>query len=114
MIRLKRVYEPAAKDDGFRILVERLWPRGLSKRRAQVDLWLKKVAPSAELRTWYAHDVKKWKEFQKRYRAELRSNDAVKELRIIGARDGEIPSQADVVRMAVMEKLDREKKTKRK
>jgi uncharacterized protein YeaO (DUF488 family) len=80
MIRLKRVYEPASQDDGFRILVERLWPRGLSKQRAQVDLWLKDISPSSELRTWYGHDVKKWKEFQRRYQAELRYNLAVEQL----------------------------------
>lgn len=83
MIQLKRVYEPASKTDGFRILVERLWPRGMSKQRAQVDLWLKEVAPSAELRSWYAHKVEKWEEFQKRYRAELRQNPAVEQLRVI-------------------------------
>lgn len=83
MIQLKRVYEPAAGDDGFRILVERLWPRGFSKQRAQVDLWLKDVAPSPELRSWYAHDLEKWDEFQKRYQAELRTNPAVEQLRAI-------------------------------
>jgi uncharacterized protein YeaO (DUF488 family) len=83
MIHLKRVYEPAAKDDGFRILVERLWPRGVSRQRAQVDLWLKEIAPSPELRSWYAHDVEKWAEFQKRYIAELRENPIVDELKPI-------------------------------
>ena len=83
MIRLKRVYEPRGKDDGFRILVERLWPRGLSKQRAQVDLWLKDISPSPELRTWYGHEVNKWEEFQRRYVAELRSNPAVKQLRAL-------------------------------
>ena len=80
MIRLKRVYEPPGQDDGFRILVERLWPRGLSKERAQVDLWLKDIAPSPQLRTWYGHDVTKWAEFQRRYQAELRNNPAVKQM----------------------------------
>jgi hypothetical protein len=69
MIDLKRVYEPPSTDDGFRILVERLWPRGLSKSRAQVDLWLKDIAPSPQLRTWYAHELARWEEFQRRYRA---------------------------------------------
>ncbi len=59
MIHLKRVYEPPSTDDGFRILVERLWPRGLSKSRAQVDLWLKEIAPSPQLRTWYGHELAK-------------------------------------------------------
>ena len=82
MLRLKRVYEPAEQSDGTRILVERLWPRGLTKRRARVDLWLKDVAPSAPLRKWFAHDPLKWKEFQTRYRKELKKcGDAIKELR---------------------------------
>jgi uncharacterized protein YeaO (DUF488 family) len=82
MIRVKRVYEPPSPDDGVRVLVERLWPRGLSKDRAAVDLWLKEVAPSTELRTWFGHDPAKWPEFQKRYRAELRAEKgAVKTLR---------------------------------
>ncbi len=80
MITLKRVYEPATRGDGFRILVERLWPRGVSKQAAHIDLWLKDVAPSPQLRTWYSHDVKKWMEFQRRYRAELKANPAVPEL----------------------------------
>jgi uncharacterized protein YeaO (DUF488 family) len=73
VISLKRVYEKPSKSDGFRILVERLWPRGLSKEKASVDLWLKEVAPSAELRKWYSHDVEKWKEFKKRYTKELKN-----------------------------------------
>jgi uncharacterized protein YeaO (DUF488 family) len=71
MIRLKRAYEPPARDDGRRILVERLWPRGVSKEKAHLDLWLKDVAPSPELRTWFGHEVAKWPEFQRRYREEL-------------------------------------------
>lgn len=71
MIRLKRVYDDPAKGDGLRILVERLWPRGVSKEKAAVDLWLKDVAPSTELRKWFGHDPEKWKEFRKRYRSEL-------------------------------------------
>lgn len=72
MISLKRVYEKPSKSDGFRILVERLWPRGLSKEKASVNLWLKEVAPCAELRKWYSHDVEKWEEFKKRYTKELK------------------------------------------
>jgi len=72
MVSLKRVYEEPAKSDGFRILVERLWPRGLSKEKASVDLWLKDVGPSTELRKWYSHDVEKWPEFKKRYTRELK------------------------------------------
>ena len=71
MFVAKRVYEPAAKDDGYRVLVDRLWPRGLTKAKAHVDLWLKEVAPSTELRKWFGHEPEKWPEFQKRYRAEL-------------------------------------------
>jgi uncharacterized protein YeaO (DUF488 family) len=72
MIKLKRAYEKPAMDDGARILVERLWPRGLSKLQAKVDLWLKDVAPSAELRKWFGHDPDKWDEFRRRYQKELR------------------------------------------
>jgi uncharacterized protein YeaO (DUF488 family) len=78
MIKVKRVYETPSPGDGARILVERLWPRGFSRDRAAVDLWLKEVAPSAELRRWFGHDPTKWQEFEKRYRAELRGKkDAV-------------------------------------
>ena len=81
-IRLKRAYEKPASDDGLRVLVERLWPRGLSKERAAVDLWIKEVAPSTELRRWFNHDAARWDEFRKRYRAELRrKEDMVEELR---------------------------------
>jgi uncharacterized protein YeaO (DUF488 family) len=71
MVHLKRVYEKPAKADGLRILVDRLWPRGLTKQRAAVDEWLKELAPSSELRKWFGHDPQKWKEFQARYRKEL-------------------------------------------
>ena len=71
MIKLKRVYQEPAESDGFRILVDRLWPRGLTKQKAKVDLWLKDIAPSTELRKWFAHDPKKWREFSSRYSKEL-------------------------------------------
>jgi uncharacterized protein YeaO (DUF488 family) len=74
MTKLKRVYEAPAKEDGTRILVDRLWPRGLTKEKAKVDLWLKEIAPSTELRKWFGHDPAKWSEFQTRYRAELKHN----------------------------------------
>lgn len=74
-LRIKRVYEPAAEDDGFRVLVDRLWPRGLSKTAAALDLWLRDAAPSNELRTWYNHDSAKWGEFRRRYFAELDANE---------------------------------------
>jgi uncharacterized protein YeaO (DUF488 family) len=70
-IRIKRVYAAPATDDGRRILVDRLWPRGLTKERAKVDLWLKDIAPSTELRKWFDHDPKKWPEFKRRYTKEL-------------------------------------------
>lgn len=82
MIKLKRAYEKASKDDGFRILVDRLWPRGVSKVEAHVDAWLKDVTPSPALRTWFGHDPEKWAEFRRRYTAELtQDSDAVAELR---------------------------------
>src|SRR5262249_28318575 len=82
MIKLKRVYEAPSEDDGSRILVERLWPRGISKEKAKVDEWLKELAPSPELRKWFQHDPAKWQEFQKRYRNELDENkELVKELK---------------------------------
>jgi uncharacterized protein YeaO (DUF488 family) len=71
MIRIKRIYEQTAEEDGFRILVDRLWPRGLSKKKAKVDLWLKEIAPSSELRKWFSHDPDKWEEFKKKYEQEL-------------------------------------------
>lgn len=70
-ISLKRVYEEPSPDDGARILVDRLWPRGVSKEKARVDLWAREIAPSDELRTWYGHDPEKWEEFRRRYFAEL-------------------------------------------
>ncbi|MGC8653070.1 MAG: DUF488 domain-containing protein [Candidatus Kryptoniota bacterium] len=73
-IMLKRVYEKPKKDDGYRILVDRLWPRGLSRASARVDLWLKDIAPSTELRRWFNHDPDKWDEFKLRYRKELDGN----------------------------------------
>lgn len=74
MIKLKRAYDQPSPDDGERILVERLWPRGLTKERAKIDLWLKDIAPSTELRKWFGHDPERWEEFRRRYRAELESN----------------------------------------
>lgn len=74
-LRIKRVYAEPSKDDGERILVDRLWPRGLTKAKAKVDLWLKEVAPSNELRKWFAHDPDRWAEFKRRYVAELKAAD---------------------------------------
>jgi uncharacterized protein YeaO (DUF488 family) len=82
MIKLKRVYESPSPKDGLRVLVERLWPRGLTKERAAVDLWLKDLAPSPELRNWFGHDPARWEQFQERYQQELREKkDAVAVLR---------------------------------
>ena len=80
-LQLKRVYEPPADHDGMRILVDRLWPRGLSKAEAKIDFWAKAVAPSTELRRWYQHEPEKWPEFQRQYLAELQNNpEAVQQL----------------------------------
>ena len=73
-MRLKRAYEPSKKDDGFRVLVDRLWPRGVSKSSARIDLWLKEIAPSAALRKWFGHDPLKWDAFRARYFRELQKN----------------------------------------
>ena len=75
MIRLKRVYEEAARNDGYRVLVERLWPRGVSKEKANIRLWAKEIAPSAELRKWYGHNLARWQEFKKRYWRELKGKE---------------------------------------
>jgi uncharacterized protein YeaO (DUF488 family) len=74
MIRIKRTYEPAERGDGHRFLVERLWPRGMKKEALEAEAWLKDVAPSTELRQWFAHRVDRWEEFQRRYRAELKAH----------------------------------------
>lgn len=75
-VYIKRVYEDATSSDGLRILVDRLWPRGLRKDRLKLDLWLKDVAPSNELRKWFSHEPSKWEEFQSRYETELKDNSA--------------------------------------
>ncbi|MGB4549271.1 MAG: DUF488 family protein, partial [Syntrophales bacterium] len=77
MLKIKRIYDPASPGDGRRILVDRLWPRGIRKEDAAIDEWLKELAPSAELRKWFAHDPAKWSEFQKRYRKELQDRSDV-------------------------------------
>ncbi len=75
MFQAKRVYEPPASEDGYRVLIDRLWPRGVSKDAAAVDLWLKEIAPSTELRKWFGHDPARWEGFAGRYRDELREAD---------------------------------------
>lgn len=100
MIQVKRVYESPSRQDGLRVLVDRLWPRGLSKQRAAIDWWPKELAPSPELRRWFAHDPAKWHSFQRRYRQELRAQaEVLRELKeksrhatvtlLYGARDSE-------------------------
>jgi uncharacterized protein YeaO (DUF488 family) len=74
LLKTKRVYEPAEPSDGARFLVDRLWPRGIKKEKLEMEAWLKDVAPSQNLRKWFAHDPAKWREFQRRYRAELEAN----------------------------------------
>jgi uncharacterized protein YeaO (DUF488 family) len=84
---VKRIYDPAGPDDGFRVLVDRIWPRGVRKDEARIDLWLKDVAPSTELRRWFGHDLGRWAEFCSRYRTELkRRPDALAFLRDKAAR----------------------------
>lgn len=73
-MKIKRVYEKPEREDGIRILVDRLWPRGLTKEKARVDVWLKDIAPSTELRKWFGHEPSRWKEFRERYREELHRN----------------------------------------
>ena len=80
-MKLKRVYLPAEETDGYRILVDRLWPRGISKEKAKIDLWLKEVAPSNELRKWFGHDPERFNTFTERYKAELQASGALEELR---------------------------------
>ena len=79
-ITTKRIYDQKARTDGFRILVDRLWPRGVKKENAEIDAWFKETAPSSELRKWFAHDPEKWEAFKKKYNEELKGNEAVDEL----------------------------------
>ena len=114
-LRIKRVYEPAEASDGYRILVDRLWPRGLSTESAAIDLWLQRVAPTTELRKWYAHELDKWPEFRKRYREELAGHaellDLVRDIErhrkvvtlLFGAKD-EAHNEADVLLEVLEEK----------
>lgn len=81
MIKIKRAYAPAEESDGYRILVDRLWPRGISKEKAKIDLWLKSVAPSSDLRKWFGHVPERFPEFTKRYKAELAESGALDDLR---------------------------------
>ncbi len=90
MIRTKRVYEKPSRDDGRRVLVDRLWPRGFSKREAKVDFWLKEIGPSDELRKWFGHDPAKWEQFKKRYFAELAARRDMVDRLLDMAREGDL------------------------
>lgn len=89
-VRIKRIYEPAAEGDGYRILVDRLWPRGVSKAEAHIDLWMRDIAPSTALRRWFNHDPAKWKEFCERYRIELREQQPLLEAVRQQAKEGPV------------------------
>jgi uncharacterized protein YeaO (DUF488 family) len=82
--RIKRIYEPVADDDGLRVLVDRVWPQGITRFDARIARWDREVAPTTELRRWFRHQPERWKEFQRRYRSELTRNPAVAELRKLG------------------------------
>jgi uncharacterized protein YeaO (DUF488 family) len=85
-LKLKRAYEPAEPGDGRRVLVDRIWPRGVTKAEAHIDLWLKEAAPSTELRKWFGHKPERWRGFRERYLEELKANPAVGELRQVMAK----------------------------
>jgi uncharacterized protein YeaO (DUF488 family) len=90
MITVKRVYEPASQADGTRFLVERLWPRGVSKAKARIEAWLKDAGPSTELRKWFSHDPEKWDDFRKRYRRELDAHPQAWQPIVSAARRGPV------------------------
>jgi uncharacterized protein YeaO (DUF488 family) len=90
MIKIKRAYDEVSLDDGERILVDRLWPRGIKKDGAKIDEWIKDIAPSNELRKWFAHDPSKWKEFKRRYMEELKDQSNLIEILINRAKRGNI------------------------
>jgi uncharacterized protein YeaO (DUF488 family) len=116
-IAVKRAYDPPAPEDGYRVLVDRLWPRGISKQKLKADEWMKEIAPSADLRKWYGHEPEKWPEFRKRYRAELSRPPAsdlldrllerarkAKVTLMVGARDAE-RSNGTIIAELIREKL---------
>lgn len=89
-IKIKRAYEQPEEADGFRILVDRLWPRGVTKEKAKLDLWLKEIGPSTELRKWFGHDPEKWSGFRGRYETELKHNDDLIKTIIDKAKEGTV------------------------
>lgn len=116
-VLVKRIYEPAGKSDGFRVLVDRLWPRGMSKENAKLDLWLPDIGPSTKLRQWFNHDPARWEEFRHRYHAELKDKkDLVAELKgrakqgtvtlLYSAKDDE-HNQAVVLRSYLIRRQDK-------
>ncbi|HYI14301.1 MAG TPA: DUF488 family protein [Thermomicrobiales bacterium] len=112
MIRMKRVYEPASPEDGYRVYVERLWPRGVSKEKAQLDAWEKDIAPSNDLRRWYDHDPEKWDEFQTRFERELATPEAQAVLNGLAerAREGTVTlvyasKESDISCSAVLQRM---------
>lgn len=120
MIKLKRIYERPEVTDGLRILADRLWPRGVRRSTANVDIWLKEVGPSDELRKWFAHEEKKWPKFKERYKDELKTNRGFEELinlaltndtiTLLFAAQDEKRNNAVVLFAALNEKLRRLKK----
>ncbi len=91
MLKIKRIYDAPEKNDGFRVLVDRLWPRGVSKERAHLDLWLKEIAPSNSLRKWFGHDPKRWTEFTAKYRGELKTKrDFMRQIKTLEADHGTV------------------------
>lgn len=91
MVKMKRIYESSEKSDGFRVLVDRLWPRGISKDRAHLDLWLKEIGPSNALRKWFAHDPERWAAFASKYRQELAGKqDLVRQIKQLQREHGEV------------------------
>jgi uncharacterized protein YeaO (DUF488 family) len=91
MIKIKRAYESSSEDDGFRILVDRIWPRGVSKEKANLDTWMKEIAPSNDLRKWFSHDPKKWEEFENKYKKELEEKkDIIREIKEIEKDKGKV------------------------
>jgi uncharacterized protein YeaO (DUF488 family) len=123
MIKLKRVYESMGNDDGNKFLVERLWPRGVKKTALANAVWLKDVAPSTELRKWFGHDPKRWEEFQRRYRLELKAHQAPLESILDAARRGTVTlvysshdtehNNAVVLRDYLQRKLGSDRQSKR-
>ncbi len=121
LVRIKRIYEPAMKGDGYRILVDRLWPRGVSKVAARIDLWMRDIAPSTTLRRWFNHDPAKWEEFCERYQAELREQQPLLDALRQQAKEGPVTlvysarderfNQAAVIQLVLKQLITRKRST---